>query len=209
MLSSSLLARSLRSSSLRTFARPLSTSPPLLASSLFRPSTPRYEVSKVAQQPASKSVKDVGRNALEEASGVVGSVAEAVAGGNDVVSQRAPKENFGAGDVTEDLVSTLAVSLPLPLARNRSSLDVVRNPSLLSLNKFLPRRSSGVQRVSFPTSVPPSLQYTSLVKPTSLQNSEVRFLLCFPFFTPLIPDSLPSRETPRLKGAHNATGPPH
>lgn len=116
MLSSSLLTRTLRSTTLRSthLSRPLSTSPPLL-SSLLRSTPPRFETSKVAQQPASKNVKEMGKNALEEAKGVAGTVAEAVSGGNDVVSQAAPKKNFGAGDVTEDLVRS-SVSLPCTVA---------------------------------------------------------------------------------------------
>ncbi|GAA5836952.1 hypothetical protein JCM11251_004457, partial [Rhodosporidiobolus azoricus] len=114
MLSSSVLARTLRPA-LRTSVRPLSTTPTYLSSSsLFRPSSPRLEASKVAQQPASKDVKEMGKNAAEEARGVFRTVADGVAAANNQVSQKAGKENFGAGDVTADIAAMTSLGRAVP-----------------------------------------------------------------------------------------------
>ncbi|GAA5860629.1 hypothetical protein JCM8547_005481 [Rhodosporidiobolus lusitaniae] len=111
MLNSSAVLRSVRPV-LRT---PSLVTRPLSSSSLFRPSAPRLEASPVAQKPANKNVKEMGKSAVQEARGVVNTVAEAVAGNaNDVTSQRAPKENFGAGDMSADIASMASLSRQVP-----------------------------------------------------------------------------------------------
>ncbi|BGP23085.1 mitochondrial inner membrane protein 1 [Rhodotorula toruloides] len=84
------------------------------------PTRPALEASPVSQQPASKNLKDMGKSAAEEAQGVARTVAEAIAGeANDVTSQNAPKEKFGAGDITADIASMkeLVEDVPKPAIR--------------------------------------------------------------------------------------------
>ncbi|GAA5913681.1 hypothetical protein JCM6882_008717 [Rhodosporidiobolus microsporus] len=117
MLSSSVLARSLRPA-LRAPRRTLTPSPTTLSLtrpfSSLRPSSPLFDASKVAQKPASEDVKDMGKNAAEEARGVARTVADAVSGANDVTGQRAGRENFGAGDVTADIAAMTSLGRAVP-----------------------------------------------------------------------------------------------
>jgi len=46
----------------------------------------------------------MGKSAKEEVQGVARSLAEAVAGANDVTSQTAPKQSLGAGGLGEEIV---------------------------------------------------------------------------------------------------------
>lgn len=56
----------------------------------------------------------MGKNAAEEAKGVVRTVADAVAGANDTVGQRASRENYGAGDVGADIQAMTALGQQVP-----------------------------------------------------------------------------------------------
>ncbi|BGP38255.1 hypothetical protein JCM10449v2_002184 [Rhodotorula kratochvilovae] len=114
MLSARLLGSAarplLRPAPLLRRVAPLPTSLRLFATSAVRPAT-----NPNSQQPASDSIKHMGQNAAEEARGVARTVAEAIAGeANDVTSQRAGKENFGIGDVGEDLKSIKSTMVQVP-----------------------------------------------------------------------------------------------
>lgn len=137
MISTRLIARTpLRRAPFPLLAAAAATPHRLFATSALarfsRPTLPVLEASPVSQQPGSKNLKDMGKNAAEEAKGpshprladlsrrereltprcarkgVAKTVAEAIAGGaNDVTSQNAPKEKFGAGDIAADIVRSL------------------------------------------------------------------------------------------------------
>ncbi|GAA5966997.1 hypothetical protein JCM8115_003488 [Rhodotorula mucilaginosa] len=81
----------------------------------FRSAGPLYAASPVAGKPASEDVKDMAKNAVEEGQGIARTVTGAIMGeANDVTSQRAPKENFGAGDIKEDVNSVKEVLQQIP-----------------------------------------------------------------------------------------------
>ncbi|BGO97995.1 hypothetical protein RTG_01335 [Rhodotorula toruloides ATCC 204091] len=122
MFSTRLLARS--SLCHAAFPRASAATPRLFATTALarfsHPTHPALEASPVSQQPGSKNLKDMGKNAAEEAKGVARTVAEAIAGeANDVTSQNAPKEKFGAGDISADIASMKEIveDVPKPAIR--------------------------------------------------------------------------------------------
>ncbi|GAA5992420.1 hypothetical protein JCM10908_000808 [Rhodotorula pacifica] len=119
-----LLARSSLSSAPLRATLALSSSPStnagrrlfsVTAASAFRSTGLWQSVSPVAGQPASKNVKHMAENAVEEGKDVVKTVSGAIMGeANDVTSQRAPKEKFGAGDLAEEVNSVKSIFSQIP-----------------------------------------------------------------------------------------------
>ncbi|POY76748.1 hypothetical protein BMF94_0340 [Rhodotorula taiwanensis] len=112
-----LLARSALAPSLRTRVAGVA-SPQRLAltqARTFRSSTAHGAVSPVAGKPASEDVKDMAKNALEESQDVAKTVKSAIMGeANDVTSQKAPKKDYGAGDIAEEVNSVRGVFQAIP-----------------------------------------------------------------------------------------------
>ncbi|GAA5823917.1 hypothetical protein JCM3770_000339 [Rhodotorula araucariae] len=82
---------------------------------LLATSAARQSANPNSQQPASDSIKHMGQNAAEEVRGVAKTVAEAIAGqANDVTSQNAAKEDFGMGDIGDDIKSIKSTMVHVP-----------------------------------------------------------------------------------------------
>ncbi|BGP54140.1 hypothetical protein JCM8202_003142 [Rhodotorula sphaerocarpa] len=106
---------------LRTLAASAAASAPprrafsVTAQRAFHAAQAHNEASSVSRKPANDSAKDFAKNAVEEGQGIAKTVSQGIMGeANDVTSQKAPKDNYGAGDITADLDSMKGIFQGIP-----------------------------------------------------------------------------------------------